>query len=409
MMKIKSTNKKIPIKHIDNIELFIEFVADESSKNTVNSLGALAEKVNERFHSYGVNRSSIKTLTIYVTSLNDFYENQDEIDKILRFKLAGNIGEVAVIQQEMVALEAAIEREPLSNDIVLRGYSKTELFDQYYTFLTAPDAPQIIHNWVETRPASHCETKEIVFGSSSYHHSLDLYLPKRRSKKMPLLIHIHGGYWQYTDKEIYAKVANSFTQYGIAVANLNYPQAPDVTISEIINSCRRGIHNLFVTAEEHGIDQNSITVAGHSAGAHLAAMMGLTNWSAFDASLPRNLFQTVIGFSGLYDLEPFTIIMRERLNLDSTQLTKASPVHFDASEPVNFSLYVGGNESDEFQRQTSVFAEYLQSHDMNSNTVVLENKNHFSTVDEFYSESTPTFCACLDLMLQKKPPKPPNR
>jgi len=27
------------------------------------------------------------------------------------------------------------------------------------------------------------------------------------------------------------------------------------------------------------------------------------------------------------------------------------------------------------------------------------NKNHFSTVDEFYSESTPTFCACLDLIL----------
>ncbi|CZF80044.1 alpha/beta hydrolase [Grimontia marina] len=404
-MKIESINKKIPIQNIDNREIFIEHVEDENPENTVDSLAALAAKISERFLAYGVNRSSIRTLTIYVVSLDDFFKNQDEIDKVLRFRLAGNIGEIALIEHETVALEATIEREPPSNDIVFRDYSKAELFDQYYTFLTAPDAPQIIRNWVETRPSPHCDMTEIVFGSSSYHHSLDLYLPKRRDKKMPLLIHIHGGYWQYTDKEIYAKVANAYTQCGVAVANLNYPQAPDVTMSEIIDSCRSGIRTLFVTAEEHGIDPNAITVAGHSAGAHLAAMMGLTNWSAFDASLPRNLFQTVIGFSGLYDLEPFTIIMRERLNLDSTQLTKTSPVHFDASEPVNFSLYVGGNESDEFQRQTSVFAEYLQSRDMNSNTVVLENKNHFSTVDEFYSESTSTFCACLDLIL-KKPPKP---
>ncbi|PKF76293.1 hypothetical protein CW749_27825 [Vibrio sp. vnigr-6D03] len=400
-MKITSLNHKISIESIENNEIFIDYVSEENSKNTIEALDVLATKINAKFQSYGVNRSSIKTLTIFLKALDDFYSNADEIDKLLRFKLAGNIGEVALIEHDTVALEAAIVREPLSNEIVFHRYTKTALFDQYYTFLTAPDAPQIIRNWVNTQPSPDCEKTEMVFGSSSYHHSLDLFIPKQRNKKLPLLIHIHGGYWQYTDKEIYIKVANSFTQSGVAVANLNYPQAPDVPMSEIIDSCRKGIRALFLAAEEHGIDPNAITVVGHSAGAHLAAMMGLTNWSTVDPIMPRNIFQTVIGFSGLYDLEPLSIVMRDRLKLDSTQLKETSPIHCGAVEPVDFHLYVGKNESDEFQRQTDVFLEYIHSNGMVGSKVVLPNKNHFSAVDEFYSESTQTFFDCLDLILEK--------
>ncbi|WP_104402016.1 alpha/beta hydrolase [Vibrio penaeicida] len=401
-MKITSLNNKISTENIENNELFIEYASEENFKNTIETLDILATKINEKFQSYGVNRSSIKTLTIFVKSLDDFHNNADEIDKLLRFKLAGNIGEVAIIEHEMVALEAAIVREPLSEEVVYQGYTKTALFDQYYTFLTAPDAPKIIRNWVNTQPSPDCDKTEMVFGDSPYHHSLDLFTPKQRNKKLPLLIHIHGGYWQYTDKEIYVKVANSFTESGVAVANLNYPQAPDVPMSEIIESCRKGIRALFLAADEHGIDPHAITVAGHSAGAHLAAMMGLTNWSMLDPAMPRNIFQTVICFSGLYDLEPLSIVMRDRLKLDLTQLKDTSPIHCGAVEPVNFHLYVGKNESDEFQRQTDIFLEYIHSNGMVGSKVVLPNKNHFSAVDEFYSESTQTFFDCLELIMNSK-------
>lgn len=401
-MKITSLNHKTSIEYIENNEIFIKNESDKNSKNIIESLDVLATKINAKFHSYGVNRSSIKTLTIFVKSLEDFYNNADEIDKLLRFKLAGNIGEVALVESETVALEAAIVREPLSNEVVFRGYTKTALFDQYYTFLTAPDAPQIIRNWVNTQPSPDCDKTEMVFGDSAYHHSLDLFTPKQRNKKLPLLIHIHGGYWQYTDKEIYIKIANSFTQSDVAVANLNYPQAPDVPMSEIIDSCRKGIRALFLAADEHGIDPNAITVAGHSAGAHLAAMMGLTNWSMLDPAMPRNIFQTVIGFSGLYDLEPLSIVMRDRLKLDLTQLKDTSPIHCGAVEPVDFRLYVGKNESDEFQRQTDVFLEYIHSNGMVGSKVVLPNKNHFSAVDELYSGDTQTFFDCLDLILNSR-------
>src|SRR5574341_612441 len=58
--------------------------------------------------------------------------------------------------------------------------------------------------------------------------SLDLYLPADSGKKPPLLIFIHGGFWQLTDDDyrIGPSVAENLVQDGVAVALVRYRLAP---------------------------------------------------------------------------------------------------------------------------------------------------------------------------------------
>ncbi|MCW5770029.1 MAG: alpha/beta hydrolase, partial [Rhodospirillaceae bacterium] len=88
----------------------------------------------------------------------------------------------------------------------------------------------------------------------------------------PLIVFIHGGYWRALDKSIFSFVAKPFLDAGCAVALTNYGLAPQFPLEEIVAQSNRSIAFLAREARSLGIDASRIFVAGHSAGAHLAAM-----------------------------------------------------------------------------------------------------------------------------------------
>ena len=107
--------------------------------------------------------------------------------------------------------------------------------------------------------------------------TLDLYLPAGLKTKPPLVIFVHGGFWTLSDDEyrIGPAFADALVPNGIAVALVRYRLAPTYTHPAQAQDVAAAVAYLAREANRHGYDAKRIFLAGHSAGAHLVALVAL--------------------------------------------------------------------------------------------------------------------------------------
>ena len=113
---------------------------------------------------------------------------------------------------------------------------------------------------------------EIAYGSAP-RQRLD-FLPAAASHRAPLVVFVHGGAWVVGDKGMAAHMAFHVRGQGYAFASLNYRLVPDADPRRQAEDVAAAIAVLVRDADELGIDPGRILLIGHSAGAHLAALVG---------------------------------------------------------------------------------------------------------------------------------------
>ena len=115
--------------------------------------------------------------------------------------------------------------------------------------------------------------------------SLDLYVPKTDSTviKRPVVIMIHGGGWRRGDKAgppILGAKLRHFVGKGYIYASINYRLSPEMPIQDGIQhpihaqDCAKAIAWIHDHVAEYGGDPSQLHLMGHSAGGHLAGIVG---------------------------------------------------------------------------------------------------------------------------------------
>ena len=136
----------------------------------------------------------------------------------------------------------------------------------------------------------------------------------------PIVVFIHGGYWQALDGSFFSHLARGLNACGIGVAIPSYDLCPGVTVDRIIEEMRMAMRELARLGQP-------LIVSGHSAGGHLAACMLATDWRAYDASLPPDIVIAAYAISGLFDLRPLVgTSINAALHLDDATARAASPL-----------------------------------------------------------------------------------
>lgn len=194
----------------------------------------------------------------------------------------------------------------------------------------------------------------------------------------PLLIYIHGGYWQRLSAADSLFNADDAVQHGISLHAVEYTLAPDATVAEIINEC---LTDVVQTITE--LTPSRVVLAGCSAGAHLSAMC------ARDAVIAPQL-DAVALLSGIYDLRPLVVTpTNDPLHLDENLATSISPQLLNPSTLLRKALLaVGRHESDEFIRQNAEYAQHLSTVGTQTDCIVVENRDHFNLPYDLLKQGT---------------------
>jgi arylformamidase len=173
----------------------------------------------------------------------------------------------------------------------------------------------------------------------------------------PLLIFCHGGGWQARSKEDAALLAPALTAAGIGLVTIDFePVSAAHGLEQMVAQVRRAIAFIHANAAAWGADPANLHIAGHSSGAHLAAMQLADGWQA-ELGLPADTIKSAILLSGLYDLEPVRLSFRNQaLRLSHYSARSLSPLH-QLGHPRPLTVAWGDLETEEFQRQSRVMAE----------------------------------------------------
>ncbi len=127
--------------------------------------------------------------------------------------------------------------------------------------------------------------KDIPYGPAGHWNLLDLYVPKagaenctteiNETKKLPVIISIHGGAFVYGQKETYKFYLMSLAERGFAVVNFNYRLAPEFMFPAALEDTDAVLHWVLKNAEKYNLDAKNIFMVGDSAGANYAALYSI--------------------------------------------------------------------------------------------------------------------------------------
>jgi acetyl esterase/lipase len=172
------------------------------------------------------------------------------------------------------------------------------------------------------------KTSGIAYGSDP-RQVLDVYVPAAAAsvQPRPVVVFFYGGSWQNGDRGNYLFVAQALTSRGYAAVLPDYRIYPETAFPGFVNDAAAAARWTRDHAHEFGGDPSRLFVMGHSAGAHLAALIATDPRYLASQSMSKADLRGMIGLAGPYDFLPIT----DRKLLDVFPAdTRAE------SQPINF-------------------------------------------------------------------------
>jgi arylformamidase len=252
---------------------------------------------------------------------------------------------------------------------------------EYNNRARVPENPALISGWARDAAAyrERQAPRAIRYGPGA-RNVIDLFPGDDQG---PIVVFIHGGYWQALDGSFFSHMAAGLNAHGVSIAIPSYDLCPDVSVDQIIGQMRTATRELARLGQP-------LVISGHSAGGHLAACMLATDWPALDASLPQDLVIAAYTISGLFDLGPLVgTSINNAMHLDATAARAASPLFWPAPARGSLDAVVGGNESAEYFRQSRSMVEAWGAAGIATRFGTVAGANHFTAIAPLADPQSP--------------------
>jgi acetyl esterase/lipase len=146
------------------------------------------------------------------------------------------------------------------------------------------------NHWAETASFRYGVDSDItygVFNNTPVH--LDVWQNHAAAGPVPTLMYIHGGGWVFGNKDGAVNLFLPYIERGWNVVNVEYRMAGNSLAPAAVEDSRCALRWIYDNAAKYHFDTNRIVVSGHSAGGHLALMVGmLPNGTDLDSQCPAD-------------------------------------------------------------------------------------------------------------------------
>ncbi len=152
----------------------------------------------------------------------------------------------------------------------------------------------------------------------------DLYTPEGATRDTPVVVFIYGGSWQSGKRAEYQFVGDALARRGFIVAIPDYRLYSEAVFPAFVEDAAKA-----VAAVSRKMAHHRLFIMGHSAGAHIAALVALDpHYLRADGVSVCRRISGFIGLAGPYDFLP----------LDKERYRRIFPAATrQASQPINFA------------------------------------------------------------------------
>ncbi|MFZ5731246.1 MAG: alpha/beta hydrolase [Pseudomonadota bacterium] len=188
---------------------------------------------------------------------------------------------------------------------------------------------------------------------------LDIYAPTAAARA-PVIVFFYGGSWSSGRKEDYSFVASAFASAGYVCVLPDYRLFPAVRFPAFLEDCALATAWVERNIARFGGDPSRLFLAGHSAGAYNAVMVGLDRRYLDAAGGSQAAIRGVAGLAGPYDFLPLD--NRTTINVfgEAPRLDLTQPVNFARRGLPPFFLATGADDDTVFPRNTIALAKRLR-------------------------------------------------
>lgn len=185
---------------------------------------------------------------------------------------------------------------------------------------------------------------------------LDVYAPTRGEEPAPVVVFIYGGGWDSGRRQEYSFVGRALAARGFVTVIPDYRLVPAVRYPAFVRDGASVVRWVAGNIEQYGGNPERVGVAGHSAGAYTAVMLGVAPRYAH-ADGPEALpVDAVAGLAGPYDFLPLDVRATQRAFGGVDDLPATQPVNLVTEQGPPLFLATGEDDGTVAPRNSQALA-----------------------------------------------------
>lgn len=206
---------------------------------------------------------------------------------------------------------------------------------------------------------------------------LDVYRPTDAPAPAPVVLFFYGGSWRNGTRGEYGFVGRALAARGVLAVVADYRRFPQGRFPLFEQDAAQAARWTIDHAAELGGDPRRVFLAGHSAGAHIAALLASdARYLAAEGLRPRD-FAGAIGVAGPYDFLPLVDPALIEVFGAESEWPASQPIRFvDGDEPP-FLLLQGSGDRIVEPRNAAAMASALRAQDVSVTYTVYPHVGHF--------------------------------
>lgn len=221
---------------------------------------------------------------------------------------------------------------------------------------------------------------DIAYGDDAPRQTLDVYVPEDKAAGAPVVVFFYGGSWQSGDKDGYRFVGQALASRGFIAVLPDYRLYPPTTFPGFVEDAAQAVAWAQAHAADYGGDASNLFLAGHSAGAHIAAMLATDGRYLAAAGSAKSALAGFVGMAGPYDFLPIKDPVLQRIFAPRETWARTQPITFvDGNEPPMLLMH-GGDDDTVYSKNSRNLADRVNAAGGSAKLEIFPNTGHIGLI-----------------------------
>jgi acetyl esterase/lipase len=246
------------------------------------------------------------------------------------------------------------------------------------------------------------EVEQGIYYGQQKRQKLDVYYPEVTGANAPVIVFFYGGSWRRGDRERYRFVGQALSSQGYLTVIPDYRLYPEVQFPAFVED---GAASVAWIKQNIPQSENGIVLIGHSAGAHLAALLALDGRYLRDKGVMQNSIIGMIGMAGPYAFEPEQYRRFRPIFATAEPAELSQPVSHVRGDAPPLLLLHGTDDRIVLPLHSQLLQERINSEDGRVERFELEGVNHFEIVlalSEPFAHLAPNLLPSIENFIQEQ-------